>query len=268
MTVRIVIAGATGWTGSALVKAVVASADLELVAGVARASAGKDAGEANGLARAGATVFGTLEEALVPPSDVVIDYTHPAAVKGHTLTALAAGRHVVIGTSGLTADDYREIDAAARGAGKGVVAAGNFSITATLLTRFAEEAARYLADVEVIDYASATKPDVPSGTARELAERVAAVRAAGSSVPVPDIIGPKEARGAAIGDRVPVQLHSLRLPSYVIACEAIFGAPDERLTIRHDAGSSAAPYVAGTLLAARKVVGMVGLTRGLDKLIG
>ena len=139
------------------------------------------------------------EEALVPPSDVVVDYTHPAAVKGHTLTALAAGRHVVIGTSGLTADDYREIDAAARGAGKGVVAAGNFSITAALLTRFAEEAARYLADVEVIDYASATKPDVPSGTARELAERVAAARAAGSSVPVPDIIGPKEARGAAIG---------------------------------------------------------------------
>ena len=94
MTVRIVIAGVTGWTGSALVKAVVTSADLELVAGVARASAGKDAGEANGLARAGATVFATLEEALVPPSDVVVDYTHPAAVKGHTLTALAAGRHV------------------------------------------------------------------------------------------------------------------------------------------------------------------------------
>jgi 4-hydroxy-tetrahydrodipicolinate reductase len=53
----------------------------------------------------------------------------------------------------------------------------------------------------------------------------------------------------------------------VIACEAIFGAPDERLTIRHDAGSSAAPYVAGTLLAIRKVGGRIGLTRGLDTLI-
>ena len=63
-----------------------------------------------------------------------------------------------------------------------------------------------------------------------------------------------------------MQLHSVRLPSYVLACEAIFGAPDERLTIRHDAGSSAAPYVAGTLLAVRKVGGRIGLTRGLDSL--
>jgi 4-hydroxy-tetrahydrodipicolinate reductase len=137
-----------------------------------------------------------------------------------------------------------------------------------LLTRFAAEAAKYIADVEVIDYASAKKPDVPSGTARELAERVAAVRAAASSVPVADVLGPRDARGAAIGEGSPVQLHSLRLPSYVIACEAIFGAPDERLTIRHDAGSSAAPYVAGTLLAVRRVIELVGLTRGLDRLIG
>jgi 4-hydroxy-tetrahydrodipicolinate reductase len=268
MTVRVVVAGATGWTGSALVKAIAASADIALAAAVARSAAGQDAGTANGFAPTGVKLVATLAEALVPPSDVVIDYTHPAAVKAHTLAALAAGRHVVIGTSGLTAEDYRAIDAAAQKAGKGVVAAGNFSITATLLTRFAEEAARYLADVEVIDYASAEKPDVPSGTAREIAERISGVRRSGSSIPVADVIGPKDARGAAIGEKTPVQLHSLRLPSYIIACEAIFGAPDERLTIRHDAGSSAAPYVAGTLLAARKVVGMVGLTRGLDKLIG
>jgi 4-hydroxy-tetrahydrodipicolinate reductase len=268
MTTRIVIAGATGWTGSALVKAIAASTDLALAGGVARTAAGRDAGEANGLPRIGVTLRATLAEALAVPSDVVVDYTHPTVVKGHTLAALAAGRHVVIGTSGLTADDYREIDAAARRAGKGVVAAGNFSITATLLTRFAEEAARYVADVEVIDYASAKKPDVPSGTAREIAERISAVRGAGSSVAVGGVIGPKDARGAAIGEGVAVQLHSLRLPSYVIACEVIFGAPDERLTLRHDAGSSAAPYVAGTLLAARKVVGSVGLTRGLASLIG
>jgi 4-hydroxy-tetrahydrodipicolinate reductase len=253
MTIRVVVAGATGWTGSELVKAIGAASDFELAAGVARHGDG---------------MIPTLEAALSAPSDVVVDYTHPTVVKAHTLLALSRGRHVVIGTSGLTADDYGEIDAAARKAGKGVIAAGNFSITATLLTRFAEEAARYLADVEVIDYASAEKPDVPSGTAREIAERISGVRRSGSSIPVAEVIGPKDARGAAIGEKVPVQLHSLRLPSYIIACEAIFGAPDERLTIRHDAGSSAAPYVAGTLLAARKVVGMVGLTRGLDKLIG
>ncbi|MEJ0013291.1 MAG: dihydrodipicolinate reductase C-terminal domain-containing protein [Bauldia sp.] len=252
MTIRVVVAGATGWTGSELVKAIAKADDLMLAAGVARKGEG---------------MVPTLEAALAAPSDVVVDYTHPGVVKAHTLLALSKGRHVVIGTSGLTAGDYREIDAAAKKAGKGVIAAGNYSITATLLTRFAVEAAKYIPDVEVIDYASAKKPDVPSGTTQELAERIAAVRGKGSSVPVGDILGPKEARGAAIGEGKPVQLHSLRLPSYVIAVEAIFGAPDERLTIRHDAGSSAAPYVAGTLLAVRKVVGLVGLTRGLDTLI-
>lgn len=259
MSIRVVVAGATGWTGSALVRAIAASGDLTLAAAVARKSAGSEL--------SGIKILRSLEMALSVPSDVVVDYTHPTAVKEHTLMALAAGRHVVIGTSGLTAADYRQIDAAAKKAERGVIAAGNFSITATLLTRFAVEAAKYVADVEVIDYASAKKPDVPSGTAREIAERIAEVRGKGTSVPVVDNLGPKEARGAAIGEDNTVQLHSVRLPSYVIACEAIFGAPDERLTIRHDAGSSAAPYVAGTLLAVRKVVGMVGLTRGLDSLI-
>ena len=267
MAIRVVVAGATGWTGGALVKAIAANSDLAIAGGVARSAAGRDIGEANGLKGIGIAISASLEEALATPSDVVIDYTKPDIVKAHALLALAKGRHVVIGTSGLSAADYREIDAAAKAAGRGVVAAGNFSITATLLTRFAVEAAKYVADVEVIDYAAGKKPDLPSGTAREIAERIAAVRQKPTTVPVADVRGPKEARGAAIGEGIPVQLHSVLLPSFVLSCEVILGAPDERLTIRHDAGSSAAPYVAGTLLAVRKVVGMVGLTRGLDSLI-
>ena len=118
----------------------------------------------------------TLEEALATPCDVVVDYTKPLAVKAHVLAAIAAGRHVVVGTSGLGAADYAEIDAAARANGVGVLAAGNFSITATLMKRFALMAAKYVPDVEVIDYASAKKPDAPSGTARELAEALAEIR--------------------------------------------------------------------------------------------
>ncbi len=164
MTLRIVVAGATGWVGKALIAAIAEAGDLMLVGAVSRSAAGRDAGAAAGSAPAGVTVSATLAEALAVPSDVLIDYTKPHAVKAHTLAALAAGRHVVIGTSGLTADDYADIDAAAKTAGRGVLAAGNFSITATLMRRFALEAAKYVADVEVIDYASAAKPDTPSGT--------------------------------------------------------------------------------------------------------
>ena len=72
----------------------------------------------------------------------------------------------------------------------------------------------------------------------------------------------QETRGGALGAREPVQVHSM--PSFVLSCEAVFGADNERLVIRHDAGSSAAPYVAGTLLAARRVLSFIGLKRGLD----
>jgi 4-hydroxy-tetrahydrodipicolinate reductase len=264
MTLSVVVAGTTGWTGSAVARGVLDADDLTLVGAVSRAAAGRDAGEALGRDRAGVAVSATLADALAARPDVVVDYTKPHVVKNHALAALAAGCHVVIGTSGLTGDDFDEIDAAARDAGRGVFASGNFSITAALMTRFALLAARHVADVEVIDYASAGKPDTPSGTGRELAERLSVVRRASTAKPVGELSGVRETRGGTVGA---VQVHSVRMPGYVLSCEALFGAPDERLVIRHDAGSSAAPYVAGTLLAIRRVPSLVGLTRGLDQIL-
>ncbi len=261
---RITIAGVSGWVGKALVAAIASADDLTLTGAVSRSAAGRDAGEVAGLAPLGVTVSATIADALAIPSDVVIDYTKPDSVKHHVLTALGHGRHVVIGTSGLTAADYETIDVAARQVGKGVLAAGNFSITATLMRRFALEAARYVADVEIIDYASPAKADTPSGTARELAELLGQVRQASTAKPVAELAGMRETRGGAIGTPHAVQVHSLRMPSYVLSCEVVMGADNERLVIRHDAGASAAPYVAGTLLAARRVGGFTGLKRGLD----
>ena len=262
--IRVVIAGATGWTGSALVKGVVAAPDMELVGAVARKAAGQDAGEACGGKRLGVAISASLEDALRVPCDVVVDYTKPNVVKQHALASIGRGVAFVVGTSGLSAQDYAEIDSAAKAKGVGVFAAGNYSITATLLAKFAVMAAKYVADVEVIDYAGAGKPDVPSGTGRELAERLSAVRLASTAKPVGELSGAPGTRGATIGA---VQVHSLRLPGFVLSCEAVFGAPDERLSIRHDAGSSAEPYVAGTLLAIRRVRDTVGLRRGLDQLM-
>lgn len=264
MAIRVIVAGATGWTGSAVAKAVLAAEDLELVGGVARSAAGRDLGEALGRPAVGVTIVATVEDALKTGADVLVDYTAPQAVKANALKAISSGVAVVIGTSGLSADDYAEIDKAARAKNVGAFAAGNYSITATLMTKFALMAAKYVADVEVIDYASGGKPDTPSGTARELAERLSTVRKPATSKPVSELGGVRETRGGAIGA---VQVHSLRLPGYVLSCEAQFGAPGERLLIRHDAGSDAAPYVAGTLLAVRRVCDDVGLRRGLDLLL-
>jgi 4-hydroxy-tetrahydrodipicolinate reductase len=264
MTLRVIVAGVTGWTGSAVARGVLGADDMTLVGAVSRAAAGRDAGEALGLPEAGVVVSATLAEALRTPCDVLVDYTKPHVVKGHTLEAIAAGVAVVIGTSGLTADDFAEIEAAAKARGVAVFASGNYSITATLMSKFALMAARYVPDVEVIDYAPGSKADTPSGTGRELAERLSAVRGRSSAKPVSELTGARETRGATIGA---VQVHSVRMPGYILSCEALFGMPDERLVIRHDAGSSAAPYVAGTLLAIRRVREQPGLRRGLDQLL-
>jgi 4-hydroxy-tetrahydrodipicolinate reductase len=252
--IRVCIAGITGWTGSALAEAVESAEDLALVAGVSRSAAGERG------------IFGSVGEALdAAPADVLVDFTSAEAVKGNVVAALERGVGAVVGTSGLTAADFEEIDAVAHNAGVGIIAAGNFSVLAALLLRFAEQAARHVAAWEIVDFASASKPDVPSGTSRELAERLGAVHEPHGAVPVERLHGPVEARGAEIGG---TRVHSVRLPSFVVSTEVVFAAPGERLVLRHDPNESAAPYIGGTLLAIRSVRGRVGLTRGLDSLLG
>jgi 4-hydroxy-tetrahydrodipicolinate reductase len=263
MTLSVCIAGATGWTGRELVQGVLDAGDLTLGGAVARSAAGRDLGEALGREALGITVRGNVAEAL-DGIDVLVDYTSPSAVKANALTAIAAGVAVVIGTSGLTGNDYAEIDRAAHERSVGVVASGNFSLTAAMCQAAALLAARHLPHWEVIDYAGASKPDVPSGTARELAERLAAVRRPALGHPIEELHGPREARGTTVDG---TQVHSVRVPSFVVSTEIVFGLPDERLTIRHDAGGTPEPYVAGTLLAARRAPELTGLTRGLDTLL-
>src|SRR5205085_3174002 len=216
------LAGATGWVGRPLAEAIQTSGDLELVAAASR------------------RMNTSVEEALRIPSDVFVDYTSAAAIKSNVMLAIDAGRHVVIGSSGLTNDDFAEIDAAARAKNVGVIAVGNFAITAALLQRFAVEAAKYIDDVEIIDIAYKEKVDAPSGTARELAWRLGIDAS---------------------------KVHSLRLPGYTIGLEVRFGKEDERLTIHYDGGTGAKPYIGGTLLAIRRVGGVVGLVRGLDAIL-
>jgi 4-hydroxy-tetrahydrodipicolinate reductase len=170
----------------------------------------------------------------------------------------------VVASSGLSDADYDEIDTAARAAQRGVLACGNFAITAVLLQRFAEMAAAYVPHFEIIDSAKDSKPDAPSGTGRELALRLSKVRRPEIGVPLDKVNGPPGVRGATVNG---VQVHALRLPGYVIGIEAIFGMPDQRLHIRHEAGAGAEPYVDGALLAIRKVGGLIGLTRGLDRVM-
>ena len=125
-------------------------------------------------------------------------------------------------------------------------------------------AAKYIPEWEIIDYAHAGKKDVPSGTARELANRLSKIAESKLEVPLDQIVGPKETRGARLQGS---QVHSVRLPGYMISIDAIFGMPDQKLILRHESGSSAEPYINGALLAIREVSKLVGLHRGLDSIM-
>lgn len=264
MKLNICVAGATGWVGQPLCLAISQASDLNLVGAISRTHKGRNLKEVISDSQINLTISGSVSEALHTPTDIVVDYTKADVVKNNVLAAIHQGVHVVIGSSGLTDEDFAEIDQEAVKNKVGVIAAGNFAITAVLLQRFACEAAKYLSHWEIIDYASDAKIDSPSGTARELAFRLSEIRKPELTHSIEATVGPKESRGTTLNGS---QIHSIRLPNYILSVETIFGATDERLTLRHDAGTGATPYIQGTLLAIRKVKNYVGLIRGLDKIM-
>lgn len=256
MTIRVCLAGITGWAGSALANAITRTNDLKLVAGVSRKHAGQSLHDI--------VISASAEEALKTPCDVFVEYTKPEVAKANVLAALRHGAHVIIATSGLVDADFAEIHQTALQHGKGVLAVGNFSMAVVLMQKCAELIARYIPQYEIIDYASAGKKDAPSGTARELAYRLSQVQPPQNIVPIDQTQGYPESRGVTLNG---VQVHALRLPGHVISVETLFGVLDQRLSIRYDAGSSAEAYVEGALLAIRKVNTFTGLKRGLDSVM-
>ena len=218
--INLAIAGATGWTGRAIVEGALAAPDITLKSALARSTAGQDLGTALGRDPLGVPVHADVDAAL-DGVDVLVEFTSHTFAKSLALAAVERGVAVVIGSSGLSSADFDEIDAAARSAGVGAVAAGNFSVTAAAALAAAELAARLLPRWEIIDYAKSTKPDAPSGTARELAERLGGVRPPEVDLPVSEVAGYPEARGATIAG---TQVHSVRIPSFVVSTEVVFGA--------------------------------------------
>ncbi len=260
---KICLAGATGGVGRHLAAAILDDHGLTLASAVARRAAGQDMGTVLGRAPCGVLVIDDLEAALGQGPDVLIDYTHPSVIFDHVMAAIGHGVGVVIGTSGLTGKQFEAIDRAARAAGIGV-ATGNFCVTAAMLQHFALMAARHAPNWEVLEYNKPGKPDAPSGTATDLAEQLSAVRRPEFEIPIGETFGYPEARGADIDG---TQVHSVRLPGFGSACEAIFGLAGERLTIRHEALGDDSIFVFGTLLAARRVRKTKGLIRGLDRIL-
>lgn len=262
---RICVAGATGWAGSELCKAIVFDDNLELVSGVSRKFSGANLSKVIGIGDSNTPIFSTVSDSLINSQyDILVEYTKPNIAKENTIEALNKGVSVVIGTSGLTQSDLNEIEEVAIKNDTSVLAVGNFSLTAVLLQKFSEIAAKYIPNYEIIDYAKESKVDVPSGTARQLAEKLNNSQESTIHTPNDKLIGPAETRGARIHG---VQVHSVRLPGHTLGVDSIFGLEDEKLIISHQSGNSAVPYVKGAIIAINKVQSFKGLKKGLDSVM-
>jgi 4-hydroxy-tetrahydrodipicolinate reductase len=261
--VRVCVAGVTGDVGRLLTTTILRQKDLLLSSAVARSTAGQTVGQALNC-DCNVVIRSSVAEALSKDAfDVVVDYTSATAAFENVRTAIAGGAHVVVGSSGITAEQFEALDREARTRGRGVLH-GNFAITAVLAQVFAACAARYIDSWEIVEYAHDDKIDAISGTARELASRLAEQGTPRHAIAPDAFVGDVRSRGANVQG---TQVHAIRLPGMIFGFEVIFGRSHERLTIRHDAGSHAEPFIDGTLVAIRKVAGLVGTHRGLESVL-
>jgi 4-hydroxy-tetrahydrodipicolinate reductase len=215
--IRVAVAGAAGRMGQTVCAAVETEDDLQLT------------GRAD-------PVLDTAVADVLGDADVLVDFTRPDTALDNARAALAAGVHVVIGTSGFDLDGLREAAADARA---NAFFAPNFAIGAVLMMRFAAEASRIMQRAEIIELHHEAKLDAPSGTAARTAELME-------------------------GD---VPIHSVRLPGIVADQEVILGDVAQTLTIRH-ATTDRTSFMPGVLLAIRRVADLPeSPTVGLELLL-
>jgi 4-hydroxy-tetrahydrodipicolinate reductase len=200
--IRVAVAGAAGRMGQTVCAAVEDAGDMWLT------------GRAD-------PVLDVAVQDVLGDADVLVDFTRPDTALDNARAALAAGVHVVIGTSGF---DLEGLRSAASSSDANAFFAPNFAIGAVLMMRFAAEASRVMERAEIVELHHADKLDAPSGTAARTAEMMQ-------------------------GD---VPIHSVRLPGIVADQEVILGDVAQTLTIRH-VTTDRTSFMPGVLLAIRRV---------------
>lgn len=249
--IPVAVIGARGRMGATVCRAVEAAAGLQLVGAY---DLGDELGDLGG-------------------AHVAVEFSTPAAAPTNVAACVAAGVHVVVGTTGW---DQARLEAlheqvaaappARTGGGVGVLVAPNFAVGALLMMSFARTAARFFESVEIIELHHPDKVDAPSGTAARTAELVAAARDAAGMPAVPDATtsDPGGARGAR---QHGIPVHSVRVRGLVAHQEVVFGNVGETLTVRHDSLDRSC-FMAGVIAGVRAVADHPGVTVGLEHYLG
>lgn len=228
---KVLIAGFRGKMGIEAVKLINATSEFELVGGYSPRAKATDLS---------VPVFNKLADIPVDFADVWLDLSVPSAVFENACAALEKGMRPLIGTTGLTTNQVEELVELTQAKGLGGLIVPNFSVAAVLMIQLAQQAAKYLPDVEIIEMHNIKKVDAPSGTAKYTANKIK-----------PD-------------GNIPI--HSVRLPGLVAHQEVLFGGTGEMLTIRHDSFNRES-FMPGVKLALQKLKSLDKLMIGLENIL-
>ncbi|MEL6352538.1 MAG: 4-hydroxy-tetrahydrodipicolinate reductase [Cyanobacteria bacterium J06627_28] len=272
--IPVVVNGALGKMGRAIVKAISTAPDMTLVGAIDRnpSHLGQDIGEVVGIDPLEVPILNDLEATLVAAqneapkggSAVMVDVTHPDSVYASVRAALAYGVRPVVGTTGMSNQQIKDLAEFADKASTGCLLIPNFSIGMVLLQQAALQAAAHFDHVEIIELHHNQKADAPSGTAVKTAQMLSELNKPFNSPEVEETEKMAGARGSQTDDGI--RIHSVRLPGLIAHQEVIFGAAGQSYTLRHDT-SDRVCYMPGVLLSIRRVLPLKSLVYGLDKIL-
>lgn len=258
--IKVLIAGFTGAMGQKAVRLVKKTDGLEMVAGFAPSATNSDP-KHYGL-DSNVKIFHKLAD-IQTDAQVWIDFTLPTAVAADTKFAIEHHICPVIGTSGISAADEKSLIALSKKEKLGGIIAPNFGLSAVLLMKFSQMAAKYFPDAEIIEMHHGDKADAPSGTALNTAQLIDQVRprhVQGAKHPIENL------KGVRGGDYHGIRIHSVRLPGYIAHEQVLFGGPGEALTIRQDSFDRGS-FMKGVKIAALKVQQLDHLVVGLENVL-
>ena len=197
--------------------------------------------------------------------DVVLDFTHPDSVFENVMSVLKTGKRAVVGTTGLSEGQLKELESVTIEKNTGCLICPNFAIGAVLMMQFATKAAQYLKEVEIIEYHHPYKADAPSGTAIKtvdmMTDAVPDINAHFQDFKKTELI-----EGSKGGYYKNIPIHSVRLDSYIASQEVLLGSAGQRLSIRHDSIDRMS-FMPGVCLSLKKAVDINGLVYGLENIL-
>ncbi len=263
-TIKVAITGAGGKMGQEAVRMVTSTPHFQLVAAIDMHNDGKLLSEIEGMPNVEVRMYNDLHKALTENEvDVLIDLTNPKVGRKHMEIAFEHGVRPVVGTTGFSETDVRELSQMAEEKGLGAIIAPNFAIGAILMMKFSQMAARYLPDVEIIEMHHDRKLDAPSGTAVKTAQMISEVREPKQQGNPEE---KEELQGAKGAEYEGMRIHSVRLPGLVAHQEVLFGGIGQTLTIRHDSIDRTS-FMPGIRLAVETVMKLDLLVYGLENII-